>query len=87
MNVKRLEKLLKDIKAGRIEIRDAMTTLKGLPFEDIGYATIDHHRALRRGFPEVILGERKSSQQIIAIIKRMKQQGDTIPVTRVSNRK
>jgi NCAIR mutase (PurE)-related protein len=87
MNVKRLEKLLEDIKAGRIEIRDAMATLKGLPFEDIGYATIDHHRALRRGFPEVILGEGKSSQQIIAIIKRMKQQGDTILVTRVSNRK
>jgi NCAIR mutase (PurE)-related protein len=87
MNVKRLEKLLEDIKAGRIEIRDAMAILKGLPFEDIGYATIDHHRALRRGFPEVILGEGKSSQQIIAIIKRMKQQGDTILVTRVSNRK
>ena len=87
MNVKRLEKLLEDIKAGRIEIRDALVTLKGLPFEDIGYATIDHHRALRRGFPEVILGEGKSSQQIIAIIKRMKQQGDNILVTRVSNRK
>ena len=87
MNVKRLEKLLEDIKAGRVQVRDALLTLRGLPFEDIGYATIDHHRALRRGFPEVILGERKSSQQIIAIIKRMKHQGDNILVTRVSNRK
>jgi len=87
MNIKRLEKLLEDIKAGKIEIRDALVTLKGFPFEDIGYATIDHHRALRRGFPEVILGEGKSSEQIIAIIQRMKQQGDNVLVTRVRKRK
>ena len=87
MNVRRLEKLLKDVKTGRIEIRDALVTLKGLPFEDIGYATIDHHRALRRGFPEVILGQGKSSEQIIAIIQRMSQQGDNVLVTRVSRRK
>jgi len=85
--VKRLERLLKDVKAGRIEIRDALVTLRGLPFEDIGYATIDHHRALRRGFPEVILGQGKSSEQIKAIIQRMSQQGDNVLVTRVSRRK
>jgi NCAIR mutase (PurE)-related protein len=87
MNTKRLERLLKDVKAGKIEIRDALVTLRGLPFEDIGYATIDHHRALRRGFPEVILGQGKSSEQIIAIIQRMTQQGDNVLVTRVSRRK
>jgi NCAIR mutase (PurE)-related protein len=87
MNVKRLEKLLKDIKAGKIEIRDALITLRDLPFENIGYATIDHHRALRKGFPEVILGEGKSSEQIIAIMQRMKRQGDNVLVTRVSKRK
>ena len=87
MNTKRLERLLKDIKAGKIEIRDALVTLRDLPFEDIGYATIDHHRALRRGFPEVILGQGKSSEQIIAIIQRMSQQGDNVLVTRVSRRK
>ncbi len=87
MNTKRLEKLLKDVKAGKIEIRDALVTLRDLPFEDIGYATIDHHRALRRGFPEVILGQGKSSEQIIAIIQRMSQQGDNVLVTRVSRRK
>jgi NCAIR mutase (PurE)-related protein len=87
MNVKRLEKLLKDIRAGKVEIRDALTTLKDLPFENIGYATIDHHRALRKGFPEVILGEGKSSGQIIAIMERMKQQDDNILVTRVTERK
>ena len=87
MNVRRLEKLLKDVKTGRIEIRDALVTLKGLPFEDIGYATIDHHRALRKGFPEVIFGEGKSSEQIISIIQRMKQQGDNVLVTRVRKRK
>lgn len=87
MNVKRLEKLLKDIKAGKVEIRDALITLRDLPFENIGYATIDHHRALRKGFPEVILGEGKSSEQIIAIMQRMKRQGDNVLVTRVSKRK
>ncbi len=85
--MKRLERLLKDVKAGKIEIRDALVTLRGLPFEDIGYATIDHHRALRRGFPEVILGQGKSSEQIKAIIQRMSQQGDNVLVTRVSGRK
>jgi NCAIR mutase (PurE)-related protein len=87
MNVKRLEKLLEDIKAGKIEVRDALVALRGLPFEDIGHATIDHHRSLRRGFPEVILGEGKSSEQIRAIIERMNQQGDNVLVTRVGRRK
>lgn len=87
MNVRRLEKLLKDVKRGRIEIRDALVTLRDLPFEDIGHATIDHHRALRKGFPEVIFGEGKSSQQIISIIQPMKQQGDNVLVTRVRERK
>ena len=87
MDVRRIEKLLEEIKAGRIEIRDALVTLKGLPFEDIGHATIDHHRALRKGFPEVIFGEGKSSEQIISIIQRMEQQGDNVLVTRVRKRK
>ncbi|UCD72238.1 MAG: nickel pincer cofactor biosynthesis protein LarB [Syntrophobacterales bacterium] len=87
MDVRRIEKLLEDIKAGRIEIRDALVTLRGLPFEDIGHTTIDHHRALRKGFSEVIFGEGKSSGQIISIMQRMKQQGDNILVTRVHNRK
>jgi NCAIR mutase (PurE)-related protein len=87
MDVRRLEKLLEDIKAGRVEIRDALVTLRSLPFEDIGHSTIDHHRALRKGFPEVIFGEGKSSEQIISIIRRMKQQGDNVLVTRVRKRK
>jgi hypothetical protein len=87
MNVKRLEKLLEDIREGKVAVRDALVTLRSLPFEDIGYATIDHHRALRRGFPEVILGQGKSSEQIIAIVQRMKQQGDSVLVTRVDKKK
>ena len=85
--MRRLEKLLDDIKAGRIEIRDALLRLRSLPFEDIGHSTIDHHRALRKGFPEVIFGEGKSSEQIISIIQRMKQQEDNVLVTRVHKRK
>ncbi len=79
--------MLKDFKRGRIEIRDALVALRDLPFEDIGHATIDHHRALRKGFPEVIFGEGKSSQQIISIIRHMSKQGDNVLVTRVRKRK
>ncbi len=82
-----MEKLLEDIKAGKVEVHDALVTLRSLPFEDIGYATIDHHRALRKGFPEVILGQGKTSGQITAIVQRMKEQGDNVLVTRVDRKK
>jgi len=87
LNKKNLEKLLTDLKDKKISIEETMDKLKDLPFEDIGVASIDHHRELRRGTPEVIFGEGKNPDDIIAIMKRMYQQDEHILVTRLSRDK
>ena len=63
-----LRKLLQDVKDGSTNIDDALSSLKNLPYEDIGYANIDHHRELRNGFPEVIYCEGKTDEHIIGIV-------------------
>jgi hypothetical protein len=70
-----------------MSIDAALAQLKSLPFEDIGFATLDHHRTLRKGFPEVIWGEGKTAPQIIAIIKNMLRRKHPILVTRVDTAK
>lgn len=87
MNLDYLRKLLEGVKSGGMEIDHALDELKKLPFEEIGFATIDHHRPLRQGFPEVIWGEGKSARQILAIIDKMKEGRDNVLVTRVSQEK
>jgi NCAIR mutase (PurE)-related protein len=87
LNKDSLKKLLKDIKKGKISIEKALEKLKHLPFEDIGIARIDHHRSLRRGFSEVIFGEGKEAEDIIAIMDRMIKQDENILITRLSNDK
>ena len=64
-----------------------MLQLKSLPFEDLGFARVDHHRSLRKGFPEVIWGEGKTSGQILTIMKQLKKKGQNILITRLENRK
>ncbi len=56
MDSSRIEDLLSKVKGGQIQIAEAMEELRGLPFADLGFAVVDHHRALRQGVPEVILG-------------------------------
>jgi NCAIR mutase (PurE)-related protein len=87
MNIRKLEGLLKKVRAGKISIDEAMGQLKSLPFEDLGYARIDHHRSLRKGFPEVIWGEGKTSGQILSIMKQMKRKGQNILITRLQAEK
>lgn len=87
MNPKDLKRLLERVKNGKTSVDTAMKTLKTLPFEDIGFATLDHHRSLRKGFPEVIWGEGKTASQISTIIKKMLRKNQPILVTRVDNRK
>jgi NCAIR mutase (PurE)-related protein len=87
MNPEDLKKLLNGVKKGRISVEKALSTLKNLPFEEIGFATIDHHRSLRKGFPEVIWGEGKTPSQISAIVKKMLKNRNPILVTRVDPRK
>jgi NCAIR mutase (PurE)-related protein len=87
MNPEDLRKLLKRVKEGEISIDTALKKLKTLPFEDIGFATLDHHRSLRKGFPEVIWGEGKTASQISTIIKKMLNKKHPILATRVDARK
>ncbi len=87
MNIRKLERLLKNVKAGKISIEGATAELKSLPFEDLGFARIDHHRVLRKGFPEVIWGEGKSSRQIVSIMRQLKNKGHPILVTRLDDHK
>ena len=63
-----LRKLLQDVKDGSTNIDDALSSLKNLPYEDIGYANIDHHREIRIGYPEVIYCEGKTDEHIIGIV-------------------
>ena len=71
MNQKQLTQLLKEVQCGNLSIPKALSQLRTLPFEDLGFASVDHHRAFRQGFPEVILCEGKTSAQILAIAKRL----------------
>lgn len=83
MDAKALEQLLKSVASGETGIDEAISRLKHLPFEDLSYAHVDHHRSLRKGFPEVIFGEGKSGEQILGIAEAMVRQGDTVMVTRI----
>jgi NCAIR mutase (PurE)-related protein len=87
MNANALQKLLESVAAGQMAVEEAFSKLKRLPFEDLAYAHVDHHRSLRKGFPEVIFGEGKSGEQILGIAKVMVDQGDTVMVTRLSQEK
>jgi NCAIR mutase (PurE)-related protein len=87
MNIRRIEALLNSVKSGKTSIDEAMLQLKSLPFEDLGFARVDHHRSLRKGFPEVIWGEGKTSGQILKIMKQLKKKGQNILITRLDNRK
>ena len=87
MDIRKLEDLLRRVKTGKTPIDKAIAQLKSLPFEDLGYARVDHHRSLRKGFPEVIWGEGKSSSQILSIMKEMKRKGQNVLITRLDEKK
>jgi NCAIR mutase (PurE)-related protein len=71
MEEKQIKELLEAVKSGQVNVESAMGKLKDLPFEDIGYAKIDHHRSLRNGYPEVIFCEGKAIEHIVGIVERM----------------
>jgi pyridinium-3,5-biscarboxylic acid mononucleotide synthase len=80
----RTKKLLKDLKIGRVGIRKALSELKDLPFKDLGFAKVDNHRSLRRGFPEVIFGKGKTPDQIVKISRRIMSHDGILLVTRTN---
>ncbi|MGB2601492.1 MAG: nickel pincer cofactor biosynthesis protein LarB [Candidatus Omnitrophota bacterium] len=82
MDKKQIKKILKDVESGKMSTVKAMCALKSFPFDDMGFAKIDTHRDLRKGFPEVIFCEGKSEKQIVEIFKRRRT--GTIMATRAS---
>jgi len=87
MNIKAIEKLLEEVKNGATDINAAMERLKFLPFEELEFATIDSHRSLRRGFPEVIYGEGKTTAQIRKIAKKLEGKDENVLITRLDTAK
>ncbi|HEX2172967.1 MAG TPA: 1-(5-phosphoribosyl)-5-amino-4-imidazole-carboxylate carboxylase, partial [Dehalococcoidia bacterium] len=67
---------------GRLSVDRALDRLRILPFEDLGYAKLDHHRSLRQGFPEVVFGQGKTPDQIAGIAKALSERSETVLVTR-----
>ncbi len=87
MNVRKLEELLQKVKSGKTTLDEAKSQLKSLPFEDLGFSRIDHHRSLRKGFPEVIWGEGKTARQILSITKQLRIKDQNILITRLEGKK
>ena len=82
-----LLKLLESVARGRVSAEDGADKLQHMAYEDITYAHIDHHRSLRKGFPEVIFGEGKTADQIAGIMEKMMDQENIILVTRTNPQK
>jgi len=80
----RLRALLERVRAGDASIDDAFAELKDLPFVDLGYAVVDHHRSLRQGIPEVILAQSKTAEQVVGIAKELARKGQNVLITRMS---
>ena len=87
MNQEAVKNLLIGVKSGEVPVEEAIDRLKSLPYLDLGFAVVDTHRALRQGFPEVIMGEGKEPRDILGIIESLRKTGNTILVTRVDTEK
>jgi pyridinium-3,5-biscarboxylic acid mononucleotide synthase len=83
MDPVRLRELLDRVRRGEMSVEDAFSDLRDLPFADLGYATVDHHRAVRQGVPEVILGQGKSADQIVGIARELDRTSHNVLVTRL----
>ncbi len=86
MDRERVEEVLEDLKRGRLSVRDAMERLRSLPFEDLGFAKVDTHRAIRRGFPEAVYCPGKTDAQIVRIVERLAANSNVVLATRASER-
>jgi NCAIR mutase (PurE)-related protein len=82
MDKQQLHRLLEDVRAGSVDVDNAMERLRHLPFEDLGFAKVDHHRALRCGMPEVVFGKGKTASQIVEIASRLLERSQNVLITR-----
>jgi NCAIR mutase (PurE)-related protein len=86
MDNKQLKDLIDGIRSGKVSTEAALQCLKKLPFEDLGYAKVDHHRCLRNGVPEVIYCAGKTVEQVKGIVERMLPHHSNILATRAESR-
>src|SRR3989338_5522105 len=84
MNETEIKAMMHDLKKGKIEIDEAVRKLKFLPFEDLGFVKIDHHRDLRKGFKEVVFCQNKTVKQVLEIVKRLAKKNNTVLATRAT---
>ncbi len=82
MDTERLKRLLEAVRDGTLDPGLALERLRHMPFEDLGFAKIDHHRALRCGFAEVVLCQGKTVAQVVGIVGRMLERGNSVLATR-----
>jgi NCAIR mutase (PurE)-related protein len=86
LNAESIRKLFEQVRSGKLAPDDAVQRLRHLPFEDLGFAKVDHHRALRAGMPEVILGERKTPANLAQIFAQLAKHGGNILATRADEK-
>lgn len=86
MNAESIRKLFQQVRQGELSPDEAVNRLRHLPFEDLGFAKVDHHRALRNGMPEIILGEGKTPAQVSGIFARLAKHGGNVLATRASEK-
>ena len=84
MLTEELKKALKDFKAGRIDEKEIEACLVDLPYENLEFAKIDHHRAIRHGFPEVVFGQNKTTDQTAIIARHILNKNPNVLITRTS---
>ncbi len=86
MDQEQLRQLLEQVRGGALEVDAALAQLRHMPFEDLGFAKVDHHRALRHGMPEVILAKGKTPEQVVEIAARLLDKASNVLVTRADPR-
>ena len=86
MDRETLHRLLEDVQAGRLDLDAALRRLRSLPFEDLGFARIDHHRTLRGGAPEAVFCQGKTPEQVVAIVERLAVDHVNVLATRADAR-
>ncbi|HWE61611.1 MAG TPA: nickel pincer cofactor biosynthesis protein LarB [Chloroflexota bacterium] len=82
MDEARLRALLEQVRGGTVDLEAALARLRELPYEDLGFARLDYHRALRRGFPETVYCAGKTSEQVATIVEHLAQRHDRVLATR-----
>ena len=82
MDAQKLRELLQLVQNGEVSIDDALTRLQSFPYEDLGYAHLDHHRALRQGFPEVVFAQGKTPEQVAQLMQRLAQNNKLVMASR-----